>query len=92
MEKYEARVGALYKGILFKKHWLNKFVTVIFIFKRIAFVVTFFYCDNWHLEIFLATTTINLVYLMFVQPFEDHIIWRLEAFNEVITWLLIVTL
>jgi hypothetical protein len=29
---------------------------------------------------------------MFVQPFEDCIIWRAEAFNEVITWLLIVTL
>ena len=52
MKDYEARIGALYEGVLYKKYWLNKFVTVIFIFKRIAFVVTYFYNDKWHLEIF----------------------------------------
>jgi hypothetical protein len=51
MEKLKAKVGDLYKGILYQKHWLNKFVTVIFIVKRIAFVITYFYIQKWNLEI-----------------------------------------
>jgi hypothetical protein len=52
MEKYKARVGALYEEILFSEHWANKFITIIFIFKRIAFATVFFYIKIWHLPIF----------------------------------------
>ena len=52
MEKYEALVGALYEGIRYKDNVYNKLVTVIFIFKRIIFVATYFYIETWHLPIF----------------------------------------
>jgi hypothetical protein len=46
MEKYEAKVGAIYEGILYKEHCANKYITLIFIFKRIAFAASFFYLES----------------------------------------------
>ena len=52
MERHEDKVGVLYIGILYKISACNRLVTVLFIFKRILFVATYFYIKFWHLPIF----------------------------------------
>ena len=92
MELYEGRVGALYDGVNYKEHWSNRLVTIIFIVKRVIFVVICFYLQFELVLIFLTLTFLNLLYLLHVQPFEDIGTWKAQVFNEVITWLMVVTL
>ena len=77
MEEWEAKVGALFEGILYKVHSAYKFITVIFIAKRIAFAVCFFYLKyGLHILLFQLTTTVNVLFLCVYQPFEDKAIWN----------------
>jgi hypothetical protein len=64
MEKYEARVGAIYQDLKYKEGCVKRLVPLIFVLKRAAFAYN---CWYWKVQLISQTTTLgllNVCYLM----------------------------
>jgi hypothetical protein len=49
MEMYQERVGAIYDGINYKENSNNRLITIIFIYKRLAFTLAYLFAGEFGL-------------------------------------------
>ena len=82
----EYRTGALYRDLRYERT-VTRFTPVLFVVKRLVFVLCAFHSSNPTLSIstFEVITLINIAYLMTIRPYKDETLLKFEIFNDLIT-------
>jgi glycosyltransferase involved in cell wall biosynthesis len=82
-EDFEAKCGALYSDYKLTKYALMQLF--LYLFRRLIFTLTIvFFGSSTYLQAFviLASSYLNFMYLIMVQPFDDPNTAKFEIFNE----------
>lgn len=90
-EDYDERYGAIFDGLR-KDTKLALLYPIIFILRRILFsIVAIYSLDELIIQVacLFVFSTISVLYLIIVKPFEEPLMQQLEIFNEVCTLALV---
>jgi hypothetical protein len=90
-DKYKNRVGSIYKNIDYTKGW-SRLVPVIFVLKRILFVVGVWFIKLKLLILMDVMTMLTLVYLLSARPYLEDSQLKIEVFNETIQLIFFISL
>jgi hypothetical protein len=90
-EKYKERVGGVYEKINYRKY-VNRLIPLFFVFKRVAFAIGCWYIKKQLVSMLILITMLNLCFLLWVNPYVEQSLLKLELFNESIALIFFVNL
>lgn len=80
--------GSLFEGVrLHNSHKLSLMYTFLLLLRRLLFGLAVIYLDGYQMpqiQIFLISSILNMIYLLYFRPLDGPAANRLEIFNETI--------
>ena len=90
-ETYDNRFGAVFEGLR-KDTRLSLLYPLIFLLRRALFSVVAIFCQELlilQIACLFCFSTIQIIFLILVEPFTEPLLQKLELFNEVCTLALV---